>query len=171
MEDTLSNTAATALPATGAPHSWFLLLLTGAAIGVASYVTGARTVVVPPVVSPPVIAKAAVEPSMPQTVNVFGTNWTVLEVQYPADNNDLLGYTSCQLHMIELKRGYDKTREGLAHELMHAMVCGTASDGYDVNNMYWNSSNPYKHEGIYRMAKAWAELLHENPALAAYLGS
>lgn len=109
--------------------------------------------------------------SMPEHLDVNGTNWNIEQVSVVgAASQNLEGYTECATRHIVILRSSEDKHTALMHELSHAMVCTDAGGGFGVNNLYYNSTTSADHEGIYRFTALWAELLHRNPDLAFYLG-
>lgn len=108
---------------------------------------------------------------LPTTIYIRGHEWSI--VTGSPINDQILeslhfyGLTDCKRRDIFLSddQPISDERNSLLHELLHA---GTCRDG-DVHNLYWNSSSPEAHEGIYRLADYLTDLLHENPELTKYM--
>jgi len=107
----------------------------------------------------------------PHILFIRGHRWVVIldETNY-MDNHHIFGETNCKDEEILVKSGLTvaNQRDTLFHEILHAGTCTESKDG-DVNNLYWNSSTPEKHEGIYRLSQYLTELFYENPELVKYL--
>lgn len=108
---------------------------------------------------------------MPSEVDVNGVQFHIFLVNQvgPAEDG-IVGHTSCSARTIVIARnGLGIRRQTiLMHELSHAAVCG---DDFHPNNMYYNSTTNEDHEGIYKFAEIWSEMLRRNPALARYMGA
>jgi hypothetical protein len=114
----------------------------------------------------PVQAKLA---AMPTQLDLGGVQWRVEVVDYPGDLGSTLGYTRCDTHRIQIKRGLVDARETLLHEMMHGYVCGNGLQAFDVANLYYNSDSEAKHDGIDAVAYVIEDVIERNPGLAPYL--
>jgi hypothetical protein len=107
---------------------------------------------------------------MPEYVDVNGVMFRI-EVREDVIAGLFAGYTECDRKVIEISSfGTNDVRQILMHELMHASVCRlTGTKGWTVDNMYFNSSTPARHESFDRFTRTFREILIRNPGLGDYL--
>lgn len=107
---------------------------------------------------------------LPKELDINGVYWRVSEVnKIGTPQTPLAGYTDCARKHIYISRESDRKATSIMHEVSHAVVCTDASEGFTVNNMYYNSKTNDGHEGIYAWSDVWSEILQRNPDLANYI--
>ncbi len=103
---------------------------------------------------------------------VDGVPWHVWHEQtvtrpnpYDGSTAYFFGYTMCNRHILEVKRGLPPCyeREVVMHELMHAAMCDWRQFGQSFEHTQFNG-----HEAINRLAPHVMHVLADNPRLAAY---
>lgn len=106
--------------------------------------------------------------AMPTVIDVNGIEWHVQFMRFK--DPGLQGLTRCEKRVIELKEDGVRSREALLHELLHAQVCHYVEKDHDFepDNLYYNSTDNEKHEGIYNIAAVVSQLLARNPELAQW---
>lgn len=108
--------------------------------------------------------------TMPKAVDVNGVWWTISLVDaIDPSNLSMIGLTDCATRHIYISRKSMYPRVTAMHEINHAGVCTNSLTDFLPDNMYYNSTKPGLHEGIYRYSEMWAEILSRNPQLAAWL--
>lgn len=102
----------------------------------------------------------------PSPVRINGNEWTIKPFESAKDFPRLDGYTSCASHTIYWRKPqYQTTQLIIWHELLHAGACyGTLEDIH-----WWDSPDPAKHEGIYRLSNFLYEFTRDNPEMAKWL--
>ena len=103
-------------------------------------------------------------------VYVRGDRWAILTGNHDALLNiiNAYGITDCANKQIYIANSLSKgnLREVVLHELLHA---GTCDNKGQTHNLFYNSSSPENHEGIYKIADYISSLLSNNPDLSKFL--